>query len=155
MKTTIKVTQNAVMVTSVKLVQTKIPLSWAGVPILGELTATYVAQQIIGDDASESLLAMFLDTKNQVIAAQRVFTGTVNKALAAPREILQSALLCNAVSFIMAHNQPSGDCTPSDADRQQMQAMELAGNVVGIKMLDSLVVSPEDAYSIKSNAHMA
>lgn len=155
MNTEIELTEQTVMISTVKLVKAETPLLGAGVEVSSGITAAYLAEQIIGDDASESLLAMYLDIKNRLIAVRRVFTGTVNEAIGSPREILQSALLCNAVKLIIAHNHPSGDCTPSSADREQAKAMNLASGFIGIEMLDSLVVSPEGAYSIKSNHSVA
>ena len=155
MNTKIELTGRTVMISAVKLVHTGLPLIGAGVSVGSPITAAYLAEQIIGDDANESLLSMYLDNQNQLIAVRRVFTGTVNKSIASPREILQSALLCNAVKVIIAHNHPSGDCTPSGTDRRQFDAMTLASAYVGIEMLDSLVVSPEGAYSIKNNHSVA
>jgi DNA repair protein RadC len=56
-----------------------------------------------------------------------------------PREVFKPAILANAAAVILAHNHPSGDPTPSIEDRLVTERLQRAGDVLGIKVLDSLV----------------
>ncbi|QIK50721.1 hypothetical protein G7058_00770 [Jeotgalibaca porci] len=63
----------------------------------------------IGDEAQEVVLILILNTKNQINAIHRVFTGSLNTSVAHPREIFRSALLNNGARIILYHNHPSSD----------------------------------------------
>ncbi|MEQ8011473.1 MULTISPECIES: JAB domain-containing protein [Enterococcus] len=63
----------------------------------------------IGDEAQEVVLILILNTKNQINAIHRVFTGSLNASVAHPREIFRSAILNNGARIILYHNHPSSD----------------------------------------------
>lgn len=74
--------------------------------------------------------------------------GTVNMSAYSPREVFQKALLCNAVSIIIAHNHPSGDATPSKNDINFTRRVSEAGKMIGIDLADSIIVGDETYYSM-------
>lgn len=76
--------------------------------------------------------------------------GTVNASLVTPREVFQKALLCNASGIVIAHNHPSGDTTPSSCDREITDRIKSAGELMSIKLVDSIIVGT-DYYSFKDN----
>lgn len=63
----------------------------------------------IGDEAQEVVLILILNTKNQINAIHRVFTGSLNTSVAHPREIFRSEILNNGARIILYHNHPSSD----------------------------------------------
>jgi DNA repair protein RadC len=69
-----------------------------------------------------------------------VSRGTIDATLAYPREVFRAALLSNAARIIVAHNHPSGDPTPSPADRLLTARLVSAGEILGIPLADHLVV---------------
>lgn len=69
--------------------------------------------------------------------------GTINQASVYPREIVKVALAHNAAAVILVHNHPSGDATPSMADKQLTQVIKEALGMVDIRTLDHLVVGTE------------
>ena len=73
-------------------------------------------QQKIGHEKQEHLLALYLNTQNQIIHQQVIFIGTVNRSIAEPREILHYAIKHMATSLILVHNHPSGIIHPSKND---------------------------------------
>lgn len=103
----------------------------------------------IGDEAQEVVLILILNTKNQINAIHRVFTGSLNASVAHPREIFRSAILNNGARIILYHNHPSSDLTPSEADLVFTQRMMEAGNVLGIELLDHFIVSETKWLSFK------
>ena len=103
----------------------------------------------IGDEAQEVVLILILNTKNQINAIHRVFTGSLNTSVAHPREIFRSAILNNGARIILYHNHPSSDTTPSEADLNFTRRMMEAGDVLGIELLDHFIVSETNWLSFK------
>lgn len=89
----------------------------------------------------------FLNSKNRLIYCDNMFRGTINSAFVYPREVVKAALLCNAASVILAHNHPSGDPTPSDADHEITIKLISALEIIDIKVLDHIVVGGINAIS--------
>ncbi|WP_179395248.1 RadC family protein [Lacticaseibacillus absianus] len=101
----------------------------------------------LAGEAQEVLVAVLTDVKNAVIAERVVARGGLDRAMADPRVVYREALLVNAAKLILVHNHPSGDPTPSPADRELTQRFVAAGAVVGIPLLDHLVVGGASFYS--------
>ena len=107
----------------------------------------------IHEECEEYLYMMCLNNKLVMTSVFELSHGTVNSSLAGVREMFQKALLANAVSVIVFHNHPSGDCTPSKADVDITKKMVEAGNIVGVDVLDHIVVG--DSYcSLKEKGYL-
>ncbi len=101
-------------------------------------------QNEIGLDAQEVMIMVCLDTKNNITAVHRVFTGSINSSVAHPREIFRTAIMNNASRIMVAHNHPSGNTSPSEQDIRFTQKLEAAGEIVGIELLDHIIVGPNE-----------
>ncbi len=88
----------------------------------------------------ESLRALLLDTKYQLLRIEEVSLGSLNESIAHPREIFRSALTYSAYAMIIVHNHPSGDITPSKADRLLTKRLVEVGALLGIAVLDHIIV---------------
>ena len=97
----------------------------------------------------EVLVCVLLDSKNNLISSQTMFTGTVGMAPMEPRELLRYALRNDAVYFIVLHNHPSGDPTPSRQDISSTERLQNAGNMVGIRLLDHIIIGDNRFVSMK------
>jgi len=97
----------------------------------------------------EMFKALLLDTKNQIIKIVDVSVGSLNSSIVHPREVFSEAIKCGCNSIIFVHNHPSGDPTPSTEDIQTTQRLESAGNILGIKVLDHIVVGDGKYVSFK------
>ena len=99
------------------------------------------------DKKREHLYVLLLDTKNKVIGRKLVSVGTLNQSLVHPREVFKEAIKASANAIILVHNHPSGDCEPSAEDEEITRKMREAGEVVGVKVLDHVIVGTgqEDA----------
>lgn len=95
----------------------------------------------------EVFLVMFLDNQNRIIESAELFQGTVDGAAVYPREVVKAALAVNAASVILAHNHPSGNTTPSEADKRITQTIKDALAVVEIKTLDHIIVGGDKNFS--------
>lgn len=110
-----------------------------------ELVANYYMEEVRHLE-SEHLYAMFLDNKNGLIKEMLISKGTVNACIASPREVFIEAVRYHAVGIVLVHNHPSGDPTPSEADRLMTMRMKHAGELLGIQLLDHVVIG-EGSYS--------
>lgn len=107
----------------------------------------------IHEEPEEYMYMICMNTKNKIIGIFEISHGTVNASLVTPREVFQKALLANAVSIILMHNHPSGDCTPSRQDIEITTRLTEAGKVVGVEVLDHIIVG--DRYSsLKEKGYM-
>ncbi len=102
--------------------------------------ARLCAELLEGADR-EIFLVLALSTANRFIGAHVAHVGTVDASIASPREVFKFALLCNARSVIVAHNHPSGNLEPSNADVQVSEGLKAAGEAIGVRLLDSLIIS--------------
>ena len=99
----------------------------------------------IHEDPEEYMYMICMNTKNRIIGIFEISHGSVNVSIVTPREVFQKALLANAVSIILMHNHPSGDCTPSREDVEVTKKLVEAGKLIGISVLDHIIVG--DNYS--------
>lgn len=97
----------------------------------------------------EHLKIVFLDTKNQIITDKFLTVGTVNASLINPREVFIQALRHNAVHVILLHNHPSGDPAPSREDISITRRIIEAGDIIGIKLLDHIIIGDGNYISLK------
>ena len=106
---------------------------------------------VVGRDAREHFVVILLDARHRPIAYQVVSVGTANASLVHPREVFQAAVGLGACALIVAHNHPSGDPTPSSEDRSITGRLAKAGEIIGIRLLDSVVVTDSDWVSIRED----
>lgn len=99
----------------------------------------------------EVFACLFLDTQCRVIRYEELFHGTIHEAKIYPREVVKRALQLNASSVIFAHNHPSGDATPSMADRLITERLKFALASIDIKVLDHLVIGEGKIHSFAEN----
>jgi DNA repair protein RadC len=98
--------------------------------------------------AKELFKVFLLDSNNAVIASEIVSVGTLNMSVIHPREIFKLAILKSANSIILAHNHPSGSIEPSREDIEVTKRIREAGELLGIKVLDHVIVSGKlDKYT--------
>ena len=93
----------------------------------------------------ESLRVVLLDSTLRLLCVEQVSLGSLNECLAHPREILRPAVLHNAFAFILVHNHPSGDPTPSDADRRVTMRMAEAAKMLQINFFDHVILGSPSA----------
>lgn len=88
----------------------------------------------------EEFLVVPLDGKNRSLGFHVVSVGTLTASLVHPREVFKIVLLTNAAAIILVHNHPSGDPTPSPEDVAITQRLKDAGEILGIRILDHVVI---------------
>lgn len=88
----------------------------------------------------ESVRVILLTTRLTLLRTDEVFRGSLNECTAAPRDLLRKALIHNAHAFILIHNHPSGDPTPSDADRRITRRLREAADATGLLLQDHVII---------------
>ncbi len=88
----------------------------------------------------EHFIVLALDGKGRVLALEEVSVGTLTASLVHPREVLKMLVLLNAASFVVVHNHPSGDPTPSPEDVALTSRLRSAADLIGIKLVDHVVL---------------
>ena len=94
----------------------------------------------LASDEREHFEVLFLNSQNQLIVCERLFSGTINAASVYPREVIKRALELNAAGMILAHNHPSGNPEPSIADKKITKRIQEAADLVDINVLDHLII---------------
>ena len=96
--------------------------------------------------AEEKFVMMTFNTKNVVTGVFEISHGSLNASIVHPRETFKRALLVNANSIAFAHNHPSGDTSPSSEDIQITKRLIEAGEIIGIKVLDHIIIGENGNY---------
>ncbi|WP_017185565.1 RadC family protein [Alkalibacillus haloalkaliphilus] len=102
----------------------------------------------------EHFVALYLNTKNQIIHRRTIFIGSLNSSIVHPREVFKEAIKHSAASVICAHNHPSGDPSPSNEDVHVTRRLYESGKVVGIELLDHLVIGDHKYISMKEKGYL-
>lgn len=106
------------------------------------------------DRKKESFLAILLDAKNRVIREIEVSTGSLTASFVHPRELFNPAIKESAASMILIHNHPSGDPTPSREDIELTKRLREAGELLGIKVLDHIIIGDGHHVSLAEMGYM-
>ncbi len=111
--------------------------------------------QMYGCAKQEHLVGIYLDTKNQVLLQKSIFKGTLNSATVHPREIFKEAVKCSAARFMVVHNHPSGNVTPSKNDLALTDRLLECGEMLGITLLDHIIVGDNSYLSMREEELIA
>ncbi|MDM8223225.1 JAB domain-containing protein [Ligilactobacillus salivarius] len=117
--------------------------TWKRMQIYSSQDLGNIISEKIGSDTQENFVLIGLNTKLQVNMLSIVFVGGVNSVHVEMPAIFQRLLMSNSSQFIIAHNHPSGNLTPSEGDIHLTRRIKRAGNLMGIKLLDHIIVNDE------------
>ena len=107
-----------------------------------------VKDELVHSDR-ETLLSVLLTIKNHLIGVETVSIGSINASIIKTRDVFKGAILANAVSIILCHNHPSGELTPSTEDIDITKHLIEAGELLGIKVLDHLIITHNGYQSLR------
>lgn len=108
----------------------------------------------MGQLEHEVFVVLFLDARNRLIAADEIFRGTLTQTSVYPREIAKRALAHNAAAAILAHNHPSGNPEPSQADRMLTRTLKDSLALVDVQVLDHIIVAGRQTRSFAEHGLM-
>ena len=95
----------------------------------------------------ETSIVIFLNRGNRTIGWMKLSVGGTCKTIIDTKLLFVAALKCNASSFIISHNHPSGELTPSEEDIRLTKNIKEGGKLIGIQMLDHLIITKQNYYS--------
>lgn len=96
----------------------------------------------------EVFAVMFLDAQHRLLRFEEMFRGTLTQASVYPREVVKAALDLGASAVVLSHNHPSGSVEPSRADERLTQALKHALQLIDVRVLDHIIVSPGQSCSM-------
>lgn len=116
-------------------------------------TEDYLKIKLAGLEREE-FHCLFLDSQHALIKHECLFNGTIDGASIYPREVIKKALQHNAAALIFAHNHPSGNCTPSQADITITGKLKDCAALFDMRVLDHIIIGGVAAYSLAQNGKM-
>jgi DNA repair protein RadC len=121
----------------------------------GTLGAPSDVFELLGDRMRhldrEHFIVLLLDTKNHLLGSELVSVGSLDASIVHPREVFKAAVRRSASGVILAHNHPSGDPSPSEADLRSTRRLEEAGRVLGIPVLDHVIIGDGRFVSLRQS----
>ncbi|MGA3268914.1 MAG: JAB domain-containing protein [Verrucomicrobiota bacterium] len=113
----------------------------------------YYAEHIVAhpyfDPCVETFYVLCLNTRRRLIGHKLISHGTLDTILVHPREVFKPAIAANAAAVVLAHNHPSGDPSPSDADIKVTRDLIRAGQLLKIEVLDHVIIGRPAPYRLK------
>ena len=103
------------------------------------------------DYSQENFLLICLNTKNKIIYSENIFKGGLNACLICPKTLFRKALLKNSNSIIIAHNHPSNSLKPSEEDKEVFNKLKEIGDILDLKVLDSIIFNKNKFYSLEND----
>jgi len=110
--------------------------------------------QRLRDARREHFMVLLLDGRQRVMSESQVSQGTLTASLVHPREVFRTAVQAAAAAIVLVHNHPSGDPSPSLEDREVTHRLVAAGDVLGIRVVDHVVVADSGFYSFKDRGDL-
>jgi DNA repair protein RadC len=104
----------------------------------------YETYSFLMKEIKEHFNTLHLDGKNRIICMDLVSIGSLNQSIVHPREVFKTACLSNAAALILVHQHPTGDPNPSSEDLAITRRLKEAGEIIGIKVLDHIIVGDSE-----------
>jgi DNA repair protein RadC len=101
----------------------------------------------LGAELNEVFAVLFLTNKLHLVAFEKLFQGSISMAIIYPRVVVQRALAHNAANVILVHNHPSGEVSPSAADKTITEQLKSVLNVIDVQVLDHFIVTSQRSFS--------
>jgi DNA repair protein RadC len=123
--------------------------------LLKETVKITVAQDLlplladIAGKSQEHFICISLNGANEVIEKRVVTIGLLDRSPVHPREVFADVIADRAAAVIFAHNHPSGELQPSEADLRIHEQLTEAGKILGLRVLDQLIVTPKGYFSFQ------
>jgi DNA repair protein RadC len=103
----------------------------------------------LGGKRDEEFCVLYLDAQNQIIEFETIQRGIVNQAVVYPRQVLERALKKKASAIILAHNHPSGQVRPSDADIRLTKTIQEVARMLDIIVHDHIIIGENRFFSFR------
>jgi len=118
---------------------------------VADICYAIIKTESVIDKDKEHFWSIGLDTSNKIKYVDLVSLGILNQAISAPREVYRQAIMQGINSLIICHNHPSGSLEPSPEDRKFTGQLYRAGEIIGIKLLDHVIIGTSGHYSFSDS----
>ena len=117
--------------------------------ITSSTCAADIIREAINDsiDYNEFFYIILLNNANDILGISKISEGTPTGTMVDGKMIFQRALLAHASALIFVHNHPSGNTTPSEADKRLTRKMQDAAKLLDINILDHIIITKESFFS--------
>ncbi len=105
------------------------------------------------DEKQEHFIAIHLNNRNYFIKEELITKGILDASIIDPREVFKSSIRNSASRIILVHNHPSGDSTPSKEDKEVTKKLVEAGELLGIRVLDHVIIGKDNYWSWKEESN--
>ncbi len=119
--------------------------STTSTPIQKSSEAAEILRPLFAELDREQFVVLMLDAKHRPLGTSVISIGSLTASIVHPREVFKPAILANSAAVIVAHNHPSGSPEPSAEDIEISRRLREAGELLGIRVLDSLIFGAESA----------
>lgn len=109
----------------------------------------------LSGERDEVFLVLYLNAKNEIISTEILQRGTIDQTVIYPRKVLENAFKHNSSSLIFAHNHPSGDPTPSEADKELTKILTRSLRTVDINVHDHLIIGKNSYFSARETGWLS
>ncbi len=143
------------------------PTNTVGLKLIRSVASRYLKDRVIGRDFIESaeqvidflshalsfrdretFLIIYLNGRNQILASEELFTGTLTTSAVYPREVVKKALSNKAAALVFVHNHPSGNLNPSKDDIAITEKLKAAMSTIDVSVHDHIIVAGNGYYSM-------
>lgn len=107
----------------------------------------YETFSFLMQETKEMFITLHLDGKNKIVCVDLVSVGSLNQSIVHPRSVFQTACISNAAALILIHQHPTGDPSPSSEDISITRRLKEAGELMGIKVLDHIIIGDGEYLS--------
>lgn len=126
--------------------------------IFGRIPLTTIRMQTVQDmlpqlqefatKKQEHLVVLYLNARYELLQKEVIGIGSLNTTIIEPKEIFAPAIINPCAFVVIAHNHPSGDPSPSDADILFTRRVFEAGKILGVTLLDHIIVTQNGYFSV-------
>ena len=113
----------------------------------------HIATNPYFDPERECLAVLLLNTRRRAKGHQIVSIGTLDTLLVSPTSVFRLAVMTSAAAIVLAHQHPSGDCAPSEADIKVTRDLIRAGQLLKIEVLDHVVIGRPNFSSLRASGY--
>lgn len=120
----------------------------------GPVDLAAAIRALIGDMDREGFVVIHLNAKHKIVSLEVAAVGTLTAVLVSPSSVFKGALLANAASIALGHLHPSGDPTPSPEDLALTRQLMQAGEVLGVRVVDHVVIGEDCHVSLRETSSL-
>ncbi len=142
------------LLASLELARRVLELDNGSLPKISTAREAVAQLSDIRSSKREHFSVLYLNARSQLIHKEIISIGSLDASIVHPREVFEPAIRRFASQAIVAHNHPSGDPTPSEADFEVTGRLKAAGHILGIEIIDHIIICEKNYCSLREKGVM-